>query len=153
MLGSVLSTAVLCLFSAGCRSNDAAAAASRDEATPGPEMRTSSRNVTAQQLLADYQRDAAVADSKYKGRLLGVSGKVTTISRDPSGAVSLVIGPANQLIGVHASLRMSEVGEASSLLPGNPVTVLCAGSGVSMGSPMLDDCTIQVGESTGVAAF
>lgn len=100
-------------------------------------------NVSAERLFEDYQTNEVAADSVYKGKILAVSGRVTSISKDITDSTYLMLATSNEFMGVHADLDGSEVSEAATLVPGNRVTVVCKGNGMIVGSPMLDDCKFQ----------
>jgi ketosteroid isomerase-like protein len=79
----------------------------------------------------------------YKGRTLAVTGTVSSINKDFTDSVYLMLETSNEFMGVHANLRGSEVSKASTLSKGSTVTVVCEGNGMIVGSPMLTDCVIQ----------
>jgi osmotically-inducible protein OsmY len=117
--------------------------------TPAPSGTDSSpaqspaKNVNAERLFLDYQRNEVSADSMYKGRTLAVTGTVSSINKDFTDSVYLVFETSNEFMGIHANLRGSEVSKASTLSKGSTVTVVCEGNGMIVGSPMLKDCVIQ----------
>jgi osmotically-inducible protein OsmY len=79
----------------------------------------------------------------YKGRTLAVTGTVSSINKDFTDSVYLMLETSNEFMGIHANLRGSEVSKASTLSKGSIVTVVCEGNGMIVGSPMLKDCVIQ----------
>lgn len=134
---SLLFLAVFCILAAG----------SMDTPTPtgtdSSPARGPAQNVSAERLFLDYQRNEVSADSMYKGRTLAVTGTVSSINKDFTDSVYLMLETSNEFMGVHANLRGSEVSKASTLSKGSTVTVVCEGSGMIVGSPMLTDCVIQ----------
>jgi tRNA_anti-like len=99
--------------------------------------------VQAERLFLDYQRNEVAADQKYRGRRLLVTGIVTSVNKDFTDKVYLMLGTSNMFFGVHASLEPSEVGRAGELSKGEGVTVLCSGGMMVVDSPMLDDCIFR----------
>ncbi len=111
--------------------------------TDGPSVPSPAQNVSAERLFLDYQKNEVSADSMYKGRSLAVTGTVSSINKDFTDSVYLVLETSNEFMGVHANLRGSEASKASVLSKGEIVTVVCEGNGMIVGSPMLADCVIQ----------
>jgi hypothetical protein len=134
---SLLFLAVFCILAAG----------SMDTPTPtgtdASPARGPAQNVSAERLFLDYQRNEVSADSMYKGRTLAVTGTVSSINKDFTDSVYLMLETSNEFMGVHANLRGSEISKASTLSKGSTVTVVCEGNGMIVGSPMLTDCVIQ----------
>jgi len=134
---SLLFLAVFCILAAG----------SMDTPTPtgtdSSPARGPAQNVSAERLFLDYQRNEVSADSMYKGRTLAVTGTVSSINKDFTDSVYLMLETSNEFMGIHANLRGSEVSKASTLSKGSIVTVVCEGNGMIVGSPMLKDCVIQ----------
>jgi osmotically-inducible protein OsmY len=136
-LVSLLFLAVFCILAAG--SMDTPAPTGSDAST----TQSPAQDVSAERLFLDYQRNEVSADSMYKGRTLAVMGTVSSINKDFTDSVYLVLETSNQFMGVHANLRESETSKASTLSKGSTVTVVCEGNGMIVGSPMLKDCVIQ----------
>jgi tRNA_anti-like len=103
-----------------------------------PELRA--LPVQGERLFLDYQRNEVAADLKYRGRRLLVTGMVTSVNKDFTDKVYLMLGTSNMFMGVHASLEPSAVARAGELSKGEEVTVLCRGGMMIVDSPMLDDC-------------
>jgi hypothetical protein len=102
--------------------------------------------VEAERLFLDYQRNEVDADQKYRGRRLLVTGMVTSVNKDFTDKVYLMLGTSNMFMGVHAGLEPSEVGRAGELSKGEEVTVLCSGGMMVVDSPMLDDCVFHAAQ-------
>jgi hypothetical protein len=98
--------------------------------------------VSALQLFSDYQANEVAADQKYKGKALLVSGYISSINKDFTDSVYLVLATPNEFMGVHADLRGDEESKAVGLAKGQPVNVQCTGGGMVIGSPILKDCEI-----------
>jgi hypothetical protein len=113
----------------------AAPAASRPAPAPAKPMA-----VAAAMLYRDYANEVA-ADVKYKGAVLCVSGRVSSIGKsvfdESEIAVRLMAGEMNF---ADAVLAPSETGAAGATKIGTKVSLLCIGNGVFAGAPLLRDC-------------
>lgn len=98
-------------------------------------------DVTAKQLLADYQENEIAADAKYKGQALRVNGKVTRISKDIFDAPLVDLATSNEFMPVYATF--TNEGALAELKRGQQVTVRCRSKGVSMAHPLLEDCVLE----------
>ena len=136
-IASFVSLTVFCILAVG--SMDSPAPTKTDTSSPT----LPSQAVSAERLFLDYQRNEIAADSIYKGRTLAVTGTVSSINKDITDSAYLMLETSNEFMGVHANLRGSEVSKAAALSRGSTVTVVCMGSGMVIGSPILSDCIIQ----------
>jgi hypothetical protein len=100
-------------------------------------------DVTAKQLLADYQENEIAADAKYKGQALRVKGKVTRISKDIFDAPLVDLATSNQFMPVYATFASEGARALAELKRGQQVTVRCRSKGVSMAHPLLEDCVLD----------
>jgi hypothetical protein len=97
--------------------------------------------VTSAQLFDAYQDNEVQADLQYKGRRLLVSGKVDKVSKDVLDKPFVSLTTSNMFMSVLA-YDMPESAVAS-LRKGMSLSLLCTGNGMTIGSPMLHDCTIR----------
>lgn len=102
--------------------------------------------VSAIQLWNAYQQNEVSADNKYKGRKLAVTGSVSGIKKDVLDDVYITFSSPNPFLGVMASLHSSIEGQSASFRKGQKITLLCSGSGMILGSPMLSDCMLYNGK-------
>jgi tRNA_anti-like len=93
-------------------------------------------------LFLDYQRNEVAADQKYRGRRLLVAGMVTSLNKDFTDKVYLMLRTSNMFMGVHADLEPSEVARTGELSQGER-SPLCSGDMMIVGSPMLDNCVFH----------
>jgi hypothetical protein len=117
--------------------------ASQPSQSPVAPSQAPAIETSAGLLWRDYQRNEVSADSKYKGKILSVRGKLVAIKKNFSDDAYLVLETPNEFETVLANLQKSELPNASTLVPGTIVTVICKGGGMTLGSPMLNDCAIQ----------
>lgn len=151
---------------AGCESKPTATAASRAPVVtsePTSEIPMPSRKdapaapvappieVTARQLFADYQANEVRADGKYRGKPLRVSGRITQIGKDVLDDPFVTFATPSEFDSVHASFGDSA--PLASLVRGQRIAVRCRGMGMSLGSPLLSGCMIDLETPADSAAF
>lgn len=100
-------------------------------------------SVSAERLFDDYQANEVAADNIYKGRPLIVTGVIDGIRKDFMDNTYVTLTTANPFMSVHANLRPTEVSAVTSLAKGMGVRLICVGSGMIVGSPMLKNCVLQ----------
>jgi hypothetical protein len=110
--------------------------------TPSTSQRQPQLTVSALRLFDDYQANEVAADQVYRGRWLRITGVVDAINKDFLDKTYLTLQTSNMFMSVHATLMGTE-GGAASLRRGQQVALICKGQGMTMGSPMLDDCTFD----------
>ncbi len=109
--------------------------ATEEKAAPPDEIK-----VDAVRLWRDYQANEVAADRHYKGKSLLVSGKVASIDKGPFGGIYVMLRSPNEFMNVHAKMDSSQEGQASSLTKGQAISLRCQATGMTIGSPTLDDC-------------
>jgi hypothetical protein len=100
-------------------------------------------DVTAQQLYDAYKANEVSADSRYRGKVLRVSGKVKSIAKDITDEPYLTLevsGPFDHVRAKFDSERESVLGVLSR---GQQVTLRCRGDNIILGSPKLKDCVLD----------
>jgi hypothetical protein len=145
VIGSVLvlgfGGCVVCVAAVGRAGS--AASTSGGGSTSGSKSSGSATPVTALQLYNDYQANEVSADNKYKGKSLMVSGTVSSIDKDFLDNIVVSLKTPNEFMDVKARVDDDQKSKAASLSKGQDIKVLCTGSGMIIGSPQLEDCTIQ----------
>jgi len=95
--------------------------------------------VSAAQLYSDYDANEVLADSKYKGRRLSVSGIVVGISKDFADDPYVKLAGKNEYQAVNAYFGKARNDELAKLRKGDSITVSpCLGKGMVVLSPILD---------------
>lgn len=117
-------------------SSDAASEAS----AAAEEQQAAAIAIDARALHAAYSANEVAADGQYKGKPLQVSGSIEAIDSG-IGDEPIVRLSAGDFDSVHVKGLSSSL--AASLQKGQQITVLCTGDGEVMGSPMLDECSVQ----------
>lgn len=99
--------------------------------------------VASGELWKAYQANEVAADNLYKGKRLRVKGSVASIDKNAFGGVFVSLATPNEFMNIHANLERSEIAKAAALQKGQRISVSCVGGTMIVGSPMLDDCTIE----------
>jgi len=98
--------------------------------------------VTASQLYAAYRANEIDADNKYKGKILEVSGTVSTIGKDILDSPYVAL-KTDDIIGVvQCMLENSEKSKAAGLQKGQRIVVQGKNSGLLM-NVILRDCIVK----------
>jgi hypothetical protein len=112
---------------------------------------------TAVQLYREYKTNEVRADAKYKGKWVGVSGKLASVAKGITDKPYLTLaadGYGIAQVQAHLfevqprSLKRESFSAASveeiagDLQPGREVGVMCLGAGASLTFPQLDQCII-----------
>ncbi len=116
----------------------AAAAAAAEK-----ELKSNSIEVSSTRLFNDYQANEVAADNRYKGQKLLVTGTVASIDKGLFGSMVLRLSTPNEFMSTMCSMESSEASSLSQISKGEQVRVLCEGSGMTIGSPSLRDCTFR----------
>ncbi len=96
--------------------------------------------ISATQLYEEYKANEVLADTKYKGRWLYVSGVVTEIGKDFTGDPYVSLLGENEYATVRATFAKSAIQQLAALHQGQQIAVTCQGKGKIIDSPILD-CT------------
>jgi tRNA_anti-like len=94
--------------------------------------------VAAMQLCADYEANEEIADKKYIGKLLEVSGTITELTANQKNN-SVVMLAGSNLSGVQCSLLTNE----SGLKSGDTVTIKGFCTGYLLPDVKLDRCVVK----------
>lgn len=95
-------------------------------------------------LLGEYKDNEIRADSKFKDKVIQVSGKVDDVKKDilDNMYVTLGTGARFEIPQVQCFLAASETSKAASLTKGSTVTVQGRVDGLML-NVLVQDCTIQ----------
>jgi hypothetical protein len=97
---------------------------------------------TAPALFAKYHANEVAADEQFKDKRIAISGQISSINKDVFSTVYLVLRDSNPFEGVHAELSSSSEKFAAAFSRGQDVTLVCTGSGMVIGSPILKKCDL-----------
>jgi hypothetical protein len=96
--------------------------------------------MTAAELWALYNDDAAAADTRFKGKSLAVTGTVVDVRRDFRGDVMLRLSTGETLETVRATLAIHDDSGRTIPSRGQVVSLRCTGRGKLIGSPVIEAC-------------
>lgn len=97
--------------------------------------------ITANELIADFEADEASAKEKYKDKLLQVSGAIEGINRSNDGGLTLLFLNEGASMGnVKAGIQSVSAEKAKNLKAGDEVTV----KGRFTGSDKMDEMGISM---------
>lgn len=97
--------------------------------------------VSASQLYSDYKQNELAADEKYKGKMIEVSGTVSTIE-EMFGQKFVTLNTGDIIGKIQCFLDDSEGSKAASLTVGQQITLKGEGDGMSL-NVALRNCKIQ----------
>ena len=116
------------------------------EEAPAPEKPKSPEvTVKSAVLTKDYKENEVSADVKYKGKLIELSGKVSSVDNgtfDNEIIVKLNDGQYD-FSGPMCYMQPSEHDKVVNFKKGDSVTLIGTGNSATIGSPMLKDCSIK----------
>jgi hypothetical protein len=144
IMRSMFASLALPLFLVGCDHGyrEHADATATERSSPLGEDRTPKLPVDADKLWADYDRDVAAADEKYRDKWIEVTGTVSSVITDFTGdAVVRLAVPEAYLDTVDATMSRTETTPTTLLCEGLRVSLVCKGEGEFMRCPRLGDCT------------
>lgn len=113
-----------------------------DEDTRAVKRQSPAYSLTADQLYNEYKSNEVAADSKYKGKIVLVSGVVQDIGKDIMDEAYIVIGGQGFLDGVQCMFTESENASIIRLSKGQSVKVKGEVSG-KMGNVLINKCSLQ----------
>lgn len=98
--------------------------------------------VTADALFAEFKENEVAADTKYKGKIVVVSGVIQDIGKDVMDQAYIVLGGGGFLDGVQCTFTESQNTSIGSLTKGESVSVKGEVSG-KMGNVLITKCSLQ----------
>jgi enamine deaminase RidA (YjgF/YER057c/UK114 family) len=102
-------------------------------------------SVTSIDIAKDYSENEVAADEKYKGKIIEISGKISSIDNgtfDDEMIIKLSDGQYD-FSGPICYMEKSEREKVLALKKGASVTLIGEGNSATIGSPMLKNCTIE----------
>lgn len=85
--------------------------------------------ITSAALIGDYEANDSIANKKYLGKVVEVSGTVKEVNKDNGGYYTVVLGEAGSLSAVRCSMDTTHQADAAELAPGSSVMVRGACTG------------------------
>jgi hypothetical protein len=99
--------------------------------------------VDAPELWRAYNANEVAADEKYKGKALLVAGEITSIDKDFLDNIVLRLKAPNEFMSTNAYMNEADKKFVVQLRKGHILKVRCTGGGMTLGSPVLRDCSID----------
>lgn len=99
--------------------------------------------ISPRALYSAYESNEVAADANYKGKLLEVTGTIESINSDIADEAVIQLSAGGLWETVSAEGDMNFTQAAVNLHKGHRVTLICRGAGEILGSPMIDECSIQ----------
>lgn len=97
--------------------------------------------IKASELSRAYDENEASADSKYKNKILEVTGIVTSIDKDVTDQTVIILRGVDDFNGVHAAMKEDQEKISVQVRKGMKITVRCKSEGEIVGSAMLEKCS------------
>lgn len=132
---------VILLFVAAAVSIASTSKSEKDKEKKVRKGKVSAR-VTARGLYAEYKKNEVAADSKYKGKILVVTGKVRKIGKDISDTPYIALKASRVIGSVQCMFAKSRSSELAKVRKGQQISLkgLCEGK---MMNVILRGCLIE----------
>ncbi len=110
-----------------------------------PEKTTPDILVTSANLSKEYSENEVAADQKYKGKLVEISGKITSVDNDTfdDGMIVRLSDGKYDVNNAWCYMKESERDKVLAFKKGQQVTLIGKGDSATLGSPVLKDCTLK----------
>jgi hypothetical protein len=113
-----------------------------DTDTQKVQSQAPSYTLSASQLYSDYNSNEVAADSKYKGKVVIVTGTIQDIGKDIMDDAYIVIGGGGFLDGVQCTFTKGEQSSVARLSKGQQVRLKGEVAG-KMGNVLVNKCSLQ----------
>lgn len=113
-----------------------------DTDTQKVRSQTPSYALSANQLYDEYNSNEVAADSKYKAKVVIVTGTIQSIGKDMMDNAYIVIGGDGFLAAVQCTFTKSEQSSVARLSKGQQVRVKGEVAG-KMGNVLVNKCSLQ----------
>ncbi len=133
-IASFFGLLVFCFFAFG--------SVDTDEDTQKVQSQAASYTLSAEQLFAEYDSNEVAADSKYKDKVVVVSGVIQDIGKDIMDDAYIIIGGMGFLDGVQCTFTEGQEASIAGLSKGQRVTVKGMVLG-KMGNVLVNKASLQ----------
>ncbi|NWB92317.1 OB-fold protein [Pseudomonas agarici] len=93
-------------------------------------------------IAADYEENTVAADMLYKGKRVGITGKIQDINTSFMGDPYLILNAKNQFNAPHAEFEKSQLEAMAKLKKGQSVNMVCTGKGDVAKTPVFKECEL-----------
>lgn len=121
----------------------AAGSTDTDVDTQNVQSQAPSYVLSANELYREYENNEVAADSKYKGKVVMVSGTIQDIGKDILDEAYIIIGGTGFLDGVQCFFTESQLSAISGLSKGQHVTVKGEVGGRVLGHVLVKKAGLQ----------
>jgi tRNA_anti-like len=85
--------------------------------------------ITSNTIINDFTKNDSIANTKYLGKTIALSGNLKAIDKDENGFFTLVLGDTSSTTSVRCSMDSVHNNEAASLKEGNQINIkgICTG--------------------------
>ena len=84
---------------------------------------TAAYTVNADQLMHEFETNDSVAEKKYSGKVVEVSGSIRQVEKDESGSYTIALGNGASMSAVRCSMDSIHSAAVADLKPGRNITV------------------------------
>ncbi|WP_337049279.1 OB-fold protein [Serratia fonticola] len=98
---------------------------------------------TAKQLYKAYDENEVVADESMKGKLIRVSGVVSSIDKDFTDSIVVKLKTGDEFSDAMMGMKDSEKSKVMKLRKDQQITVTCESMARIVGSPSGSDCVMN----------
>lgn len=98
--------------------------------------------MSADQLYSEYDANQVAADTKYKGKIILISGSISDIGKDVTDTAFVIIGGTGMLNGAQCMFPKGQESLLGNLSKGQQVTAKGEVSG-KIGNVLVRNCTVQ----------
>lgn len=99
--------------------------------------------VTSRELAQAFAANEVAAQQQYGGSTLLVNGEILSIELDMMDEPTITLPGTDEFTSVYVNFEGDATAVTAALSKGQEVTVSCKAVSEVIGSPMLNDCTIQ----------
>jgi len=85
--------------------------------------------ITASDLIREFEANDSLANNRYLGQVLEVTGPVKDVTKDESGFLTITLGDPSELSGIRCAMDSSHQSDAASVAAGASATIRGACTG------------------------
>jgi hypothetical protein len=98
-------------------------------------------SLTASELYDDYKANEVTADRQYKGKVIAVTGIVSSIGKDIFDNPYILLSTGEYFEGVQCYPENEDI--AASAVKGNKITLIGRCAGISLTNVLIKECTVE----------
>jgi len=137
----VLAVIVIFIIIGSSGSKNTTSNNSTQSAQNGAQQQAPTIQVTAAELSADYKANQVAADTKYKGKIIQVTGTISNIGKDILDTPYVSLNTGDIITGVQCMFDKSDQSQLATLAKDTRITLQGKVKGELM-NVLLDNCSI-----------